>query len=545
MGNKAIRVVVALIAGVVLVLGRSIVIAWGPKLLGAILGRIATLLAPEPIAYAALVGPLIGIALVSATTYSLQLQRILLVSLSLFLTLVIAVRFPDSRFIWLALVAVALAAIFQRFGRIAFLYPLLFTLWMYQSLEIGMPLFSATLLQRATITEVGIYVALLIWTISLTLLGKAHKGGRLSSPHLGWLLLFSFGGFLAFLLGEPPDRFAALAFLRQVCLASLALYILLTQLTRTPAEAERMMVALLLGAMLLSFSVLVAIVSGQGVSDLVYKTGEISGTYRLWFGLTITLGGTSCPFYLAELLPLALSLFLTGSRVWLRTLGLAAVALMGAVILLMASRTAWVALAVTLPAIVLLALLMRRTWTWRAGLAVAVLVAMVIFLLPTMLSAAGIERRIYGLSSMQALSSSLDESRRDTWRASWLLWQEHPMGMGYNPGWGHSLYLVLLSVMGPIALAGYLGFMLASSKDWLSRIKLGDPACTWMWVGALGTVAVSLIGGIAADHFAHWGFYMSLWAVCGIATAAFQTTKVRQGVPAADPGLLAAPNRAI
>jgi O-antigen ligase len=135
----------------------------------------------------------------------------------------------------------------------------------------------------------------------------------------------------------------------------------------------------------------------------------------------------------------------------------------------------------------------------------------------------------FGLGKFQFDPSWI--SRTATWEYVWRLWLQNPLGTGYMdtiPPYymtAHSLYLGLLLTTGPIGLVAYLVFFSLCLRYWLSALDTGNPTCNWICIGAIGVVIVSLVAGVTADHLSRFGMYITLWAVCGIATAAVKATK--------------------
>src|SRR3990172_3190796 len=208
--------------------------------------------------------------------------------------------------------------------------------------------------------DISLVELIILIPFGMLLLGKDKGLNPQAFPNMNWFWLFLTGGVVSFLFGflfYPLPDFNlddGLSFFRQICLVSFALYYVVLNLINTTDAAEKSMIAMLIGSVILS----VFIIGNIRPEVYIYSVGDalVGGSYLLHFDMRISIGGNSGSIYYLMIAILSLNLWLSGSTFAKRIIGFACFSISFSICILLATRAIWI---ISVPAIVFSVLISR------------------------------------------------------------------------------------------------------------------------------------------------------------------------------------------
>ena len=472
--------------------------------------------------------------------HSLTVTKWMLVAFAVFASRYIAYLVVGGRTgILEALVGLGiLAGLWQAIGPTGLLS--LLTMFVWSSRYAPSPFYKYTnpLWEWAYVIEVGIWAWLVFMLSSEVVQKRRGRNKFVMPPYWGVLAVFLLGGVLAFLTGVSPSRQFAWRMLWHACITPLAMYILVTNVVKTPKDGERVLLALLVGGLILAAVVLTGWGIITGTLEDYYARDRVYGVYDVGpLGRHTIVAINNGALYFGLVNALAFSLALNGRHLWQRWLGIGSVAVLSVVILWMGTRSAWLALVV---AVLMMTILSARRRVTSIGRAVVLLVGLVAVGIVTVRGQEQISEVI--LNRMQTVTSTsllLTDSqwleRMALWRSGITILLRNPLGTGWMaipvlpvPVAPHSEYLALALITGIPGLLAFLSFLVLCTRRLLIAISNGDSSGDWVLPGALGSLVVFLVATIATDPSRRFYPYITFWIIISVAMAVTQKNRPQQ-----------------
>lgn len=418
--------------------------------------------------------------------------------------------------------------------------PLAFLVWVPFPLPV-LPPFMGVLLNDSSITELIILTGFILWIFYALTSSILHRGSIRAVPYWRWLGLFLLGGIISFFVGtflKPITGFdsqVAWVFLRRVCFLSLALYVLMVQSIRKPKDAEKIMIAFLMGAIVMGLFIL------RGERLLTYEAlelgertrGEFMGWFALPFGLILLVGGNTTSAHFAMVALLSFSLWLNGLLRWQRAMGFCSFVLSSILTIGMSTRGIWVAIIPSIILVIFLSVKKRsvslKKYFIGSLIALAVIIWVCSFLLSRLTDVSYRFETLKSPASLRADSSFI--TRVEQYRELGAIFIKNPLGVGYMDSYKstmihpHSLYLKLALMTGIFGLIGYTLFLIFILRYWYAKLPLISPQASWIAIGAISVVLLILLYGFTGDVLWRPHTYTSFILICGIATAVAQISK--------------------
>ena len=426
-------------------------------------------------------------------------------------------------------------------GLILILAPVAFAVWVPQR-HLNYYMLEPILVHAPTV-EIAVYVALLMWA------AQRRRSGARDISHL-WLLglLVLFALLARFAGALPGSQIAPLAF-RWSVLAPVSVYVVVAGGLSRPKDVERLALAFLSGLTALAVvSSLAAAgrvpaVAGAGLESRQERwletAGRFEGEYMIPLAGRMRLGGNLTVVFASMAVPLALSLWLSGTTSRIRRIIAAAAMSTNAFIVVIAgSRGAWLG-AVCGGIVVIVAFARsRRSLRWippvlllGAGMALGG-----VYLSSQGYISETISDRFYELVGVARGAIPVREfwlrstgGRPWIWRAMGPTLLRYPLGVGFietyatvgGPDVGlHSQFLQLLMGTGVPGTAAFAAFLALCVRRCLRGAAGANAAVRWVAVGAAGVVVAYVFDAFMINTTQLFGADIALFLICGAGVAA-------------------------
>jgi hypothetical protein len=430
---------------------------------------------------------------------------------------------------------VLLAVIWKVIGPVGVLSLLAVFIWSSRSAPGLFYRLTGPIWETANLIEVGIY-AWLALLLANQVIRKRQGGKFIVPPYSGLLGLFLVGGTVALVAGGAPDKRYAWAMLWRICVAPLALYILVGNYIKDRRNGERVLWGLVLGGLILAAVQLTG--WGDVSSTLGYdiQAERLSGSYSFGPLGIVRMGLNTGAVFLGLSAVLAWSIVINVRNRWQRWAGIASVLVLGWVIFQMGTRSVWIAVPVAFLAVVLLSIrrgVARFQW---AGL-------MVVLMVTGAAVAFGLEQLdVELLRRLQTMTTATELLADPTWRVRVDLWRSglsilgrNPLGTGYIAALPpfyystHSEYLALALATGIPGLMALVAFVLLWARRVVFALRFNrDPEADWILPGALGCLVAFAIAAVAADPSKKFYPYMAFWMILSVGMAVAQGSLIRE-----------------
>jgi len=464
--------------------------------------------------------------------YNIGLYLIFSVIVSLF-AVTIWIRRPN--YILLSLLILFIFIIILSLSRehiLLYLFAAFF--WLSRSVYFD-PLSPVDFLSGAEEVEILVYIAFFAWITKYAMIGKLKEGLKsiLTTPFLLPLILYSFGGINAFLIGKYPEKDIAAILVRKNCFYGILIYFLCSKFIKNTSQFGRFMIAMLVGG---------CIVGGRYLYLFQYNPSALYGTreaLRLGGKITfvssiLNINALGIGTYLATLIPLSAALFLLGGSRFKKYAGLLVFCLFSYLLILTGSRSCLIGAIIGIVMVIILGKKYSKLYSMKVILFLSLIIIGYLLMVSHALLSEFLTTRI---ESLQYISKDISLlTRFKIWRGSLNLLFSNPLGMSfwrfYNFGFGsikttpHNLFLAIGLTNGFIGLFGFIWFVFAWFKKMIGFLKFNHSENKIFHIGAIAGMVSFLFSGLFDSYNFIFLNISQMWAIFGATVFVLDRNKI-------------------